>query len=76
MTRKAVEKPSSYEQIFDGHWFKYEGPFDLACCSCGHTHEIDVRLKDGVLQMRLTNRARSTAMLRRHHGITLKVKTP
>lgn len=74
MKRRATK--SAYEQIWSDEWFDFDGEFDLACCSCGHVHSVSARMKDGRLQLRLTDLPRSTAMVRRHHGIQLKKRMP
>ena len=39
----------------------------LACCSCGFTHEIRYRLKNGKPQLKFRIDGPATGGLRRHH---------
>ena len=62
------ERKSSYEQIWSGVWTDIEEmPLDIACCDCGLVHEVDARIHDGKVQIRLTEKRRETGQLRRYH---------
>jgi hypothetical protein len=65
-------KKSKYEQIWSGEWIDYDGTFDLSCCHCHLVHKVSVRVKDGKIQMRLSENARATAAMRRHHALNIK----
>jgi hypothetical protein len=55
---------SKYEQIWDGQWFDLLSRWDLACCDCGLTHRVFVRLKDGKIQIRMDRHGPATGGVR------------
>jgi len=63
---------SSYEQLISGQWFDYDTNLDIACCHCGLVHRLSIDFKNK--RVRLVERARSTAALRRHHEFDCKPK--
>lgn len=60
-----MTKHSEYEQLISGQWFDYDTALDIACCHCGLVHRLSIDFKNR--RVRLVERARSTAALRRHH---------
>lgn len=56
---------SKYEQIHDGQWFDLPDLWDFACCSCGLTHRIHSRLRDGKIQIKMHVNGPATGGLRR-----------
>jgi hypothetical protein len=68
-----ADKPSGFEQIFEGRWVDWPSLVQLACCSCHLVHTIETRLKDGQLQLRFKRNGAATGGLRRHHPLELKL---
>lgn len=60
-----------YEQVWDGEWEPLYKDILMACCDCGLTHRIRIRVRKGVPQVQYTRDARRTGQIRRHHGITV-----
>lgn len=44
---------SSYVDLEDGKWFTFDRPQKIACCSCNHVHLVELRLHEGLMQMRM-----------------------
>jgi hypothetical protein len=65
-----VSKQSEYEQLISGEWFAYDNALDIACCHCGLVHRLSIDFKNR--RVRLVEKARSTAALRRHHEFPCK----
>lgn len=55
---------SKYEQINSGEWFVMPDMWDFACCSCGLTHRIQARLKDGKIEIKMHVNGPATGGLR------------
>jgi hypothetical protein len=70
---------TSFRDIQSDQWVnpKRRG-FKMACCDCGLVHDVDFRIsktaQGNQIQMRMRRNRRSTAMIRRHNGITLREK--
>ena len=58
---------SRYKQVWSGLWDDLPKEWSLACCDCGLTHNIEVRVKDGKPQIRMTVDKRATAAYRRYN---------
>lgn len=56
---------SEYEQLVSGQWFAYDTKLDIACCDCGLVHRVSIDWKNK--RLRLVERRRATAALRRHN---------
>lgn len=56
---------SSYVDLEDGKWFTFDRPQKIACCSCNHVHLVELRLHEGLMQMRMITDKRATGQLRR-----------
>ena len=65
MTRK--NRRSEYEQIWSGEWHDVAQVRQLACCDCGKVHDLDHRLRNGVMQITLVENLRETSILRRYY---------
>ena len=63
-----------YDQIYDGEWSDWPRDLHFQCCSCGFTHQVQLRIRSGKIQIRMTVDNRSTAATRRAEGITVKKK--
>jgi hypothetical protein len=65
-----MSKPrTTYAQVWSGEWQDWSEPFDLSCCGCNLVHGVHARIRDGRIEVKLTEDNRATAQLRRHHGI-------
>lgn len=57
-------------------WSKWIQPikkgYKLACCDCCLVHTMDFRVREGRVQFRVSRNNRSTALMRRHNGVTVK----
>lgn len=64
-----------YEQIWDGKKERMCKEFDLACCSCGLVHRVQVEVKkNGHIYMTFERREKDTKKIRQKHGIRVSKK--
>lgn len=49
----------------NGDWFLLGKGFRWACCSCHLVHDVEVRFRNGMPEMRIIRHERATAALRR-----------
>jgi hypothetical protein len=64
---------AAYEQPREGEWVQpIEEGYKVACCDCGLVHNVDFRIYEGKVQLRVFRNNRSTAMVRRHRNITIE----
>lgn len=64
---------SAYAQVADGEWVQPKSRgYKMCCCDCGLVHTMDFRIYKGRVQLRASRNNRSTAMVRRHRGITVE----
>ena len=58
---------STYKQVWDGDWITLpKTGLQLACCDCYLTHDIDLRIRKGKIEVRFNRNNRITGQLRRH----------
>lgn len=64
---------SRYTEWADGEWHEpIHNGYKMVCCDCGLVHDVDFRIRDfDQVQMRVRRNNRSTALVRRHHNITV-----
>ena len=64
---------ATYKRPKAGEWVQpVRNGYKMACCDCGLVHSMDFRVKEGRAQFRVFRNNRSTALMRRHHNITVK----
>jgi hypothetical protein len=56
----------NYPVLKDGVWLtpKYK-KFKMICCDCSLVHDVDFRVKNGKIQIKITRNNISTALARR-----------
>lgn len=65
---------AAFEEPEEGEWVQpVERGYKMACCDCGLVHNVEFRIYEGRVQLRVFRNARSTAMVRRHRNITVAV---
>lgn len=58
-----------------GEWIQpVRKGYKLACCDCGLVHSMDFRIHNSRIQFRVFRNNRSTALVRRHAGIRVKIE--
>lgn len=55
-----------YYQVTDGEWVDVRRKHSHACCDCGLTHDIEIRVKkNGHIDIKYTTNRRATAAARK-----------
>lgn len=62
------------EQVFEGVWTKWDKGDRMQCCDCLLIHDIEWRIRDKKLELRMYRNNRSTAAYRRGGGIKITTK--
>lgn len=64
MNRRGV---TAYEEPDEGEWVQpVRRGYKLCCCDCGLVHDVDFRIYQGRVQLRVFRNNRSTGQVRRH----------
>ena len=59
-----------YKQVQSGEWIEpITKGFRLACCECSLVHNMDVRIKNGQVQWRMSRNNRATGQVRRYKKV-------
>jgi hypothetical protein len=62
-----------YAQVVEGEWIEPRMTgYKMGCCDCGLVHEIDFKINNGRVLIRARRNNRSTALMRRKNGITVR----
>jgi hypothetical protein len=59
------------QQVYEGEWVTWKKKDRLQCCDCLLIHDLEFRVRDKRLEIKMYRNNRSTAAYRRGAGIKL-----